>query len=325
MRYLSGSDTATAMPALAEQLDLAEAALVAVESSGEVPAKSAVHPRPAASIVYAMPAALSEPVGGVPAALGIKWVSVFPDNPARGLRAVEGLAVVNDPATGVILGILDATGITASRTAAVSGVAFRRLRPDVATPRVALIGTGKQGRAHVPMLAHVAPGLDLVLYDRHGVSASAVADEARSVAGVGSVSVAAAAREAVDGADVVVTAASFGPQTQLMPPEWLTPHALVVTVDYDTYASAGLARTADLFLTDELGGYDNSAHEGHFSGFPRPATLGSFLLSKAPRPPGRVLVSHLGMGLTDLVFATAILARAERLGLGISLPWGESA
>jgi len=38
------------------------------------------------------------------------------------------------------------------------------------------------------------------------------------------------------------------------------------------------------------------------------------------RQPGRILVTHLGVGLADVVFASAILARAEQLGLGRILP-----
>ncbi len=35
---------------------------------------------------------------------------------------------------------------------------------------------------------------------------------------------------------------------------------------------------------------------------------------------GRVVVSHLGVGLADVIFADAILRRAEALGLGMDLP-----
>jgi ornithine cyclodeaminase/alanine dehydrogenase-like protein (mu-crystallin family) len=97
--------------------------------------------------------------------------------------------------------------------------------------------------------------------------------------------------------------------------------ALVITVDYDMYASAGVARESGMFLVDELGGFLNARADGHFAGFPDPTgTLGGFLLSRAPRPAGRVLVSHLGMSLTDLVFGDAIVTRAAALGLGTELP-----
>ena len=40
----------------------------------------------------------------------------------------------------------------------------------------------------------------------------------------------------------------------------------------------------------------------------------------ADRPEGRVVATHLGTGLADVVFGNAILAAANRLGLGIELP-----
>ena len=65
-----------------------------------------------------------------------------------------------------------------------------------------------------------------------------------------------------------------------------------------------------------------------FAGYPDPdATIGEVLRGDAParpglgsEPAGRILVSHLGVGLADVVFASAILARAEQLGLGRILP-----
>jgi ornithine cyclodeaminase/alanine dehydrogenase-like protein (mu-crystallin family) len=49
--------------------------------------------------------------------------------------------------------------------------------------------------------------------------------------------------------------------------------------------------------------------------------LGEAIRSRTPRPDhGRVVVSHLGVGLADLVFGDAILRRAEAAGLGTILP-----
>jgi hypothetical protein len=52
-------------------------------------------------------------------------------------------------------------------------------------------------------------------------------------------------------------------------------------------------------------------------------TIGEAILAGAARPEpgtGRVLASHLGVGLADLVFADRIVARAAELGLGQALP-----
>jgi ornithine cyclodeaminase/alanine dehydrogenase-like protein (mu-crystallin family) len=253
----------------------------------------------------------------------MKWVTVFPDNPVLGLPAIDGLIVLNDPDTLATTSIIAASAITAARTAAVSGAAFARLvGPTVGrATRVGLIGAGAQGRAHLPVLGFVAPQLDLVIWDRDRTRAEQLAEFAREIAGMGSVAVSETVRAAVEGCDVLITATSFGPVRQVMPIDWLSRDALVIAVDYDMYASAAIARSSAAFLVDEIGGFENSRRDGRFADFPEPTgTIGEFLRSGAPRPPGRVLVVHLGMGLSDLLFAVAIVDRAVELGLGITLP-----
>jgi ornithine cyclodeaminase/alanine dehydrogenase-like protein (mu-crystallin family) len=121
----------------------------------------------------------------------------------------------------------------------------------------------------------------------------------------------------------VVTAASFTTpdRRQVMTPAWLTEEALVVPVDYATYCSAVVAREASLFLVDHRDQFLANRDAGNFDGYPDPdAMLGEALIAGTPRPAGRVVVSHLGVGLADVVFGSAILATAERLGLGTILP-----
>jgi ornithine cyclodeaminase/alanine dehydrogenase-like protein (mu-crystallin family) len=114
---------------------------------------------------------------------------------------------------------------------------------------------------------------------------------------------------------------SFGPDHQTLDPARLAPEALFVAVDYDMQAPAALAREA-LFVVDERDQFLATRSAGSFAGYPDPdATLGEVLRGDAPpRADGRVLVTHLGVGLADVVFAAAILARAEQLGLGRLLP-----
>ncbi len=66
----------------------------------------------------AMPAAL----GG---AAGMKWVSVYPQNPSLGLPTVMATLIYNDPLTGYPLAVMDATEITAYRTGASAAIAAK--------------------------------------------------------------------------------------------------------------------------------------------------------------------------------------------------------
>lgn len=321
LRYLTAADVESAIPPVATRIDLAARAMLALLGEAELPPKIGVHPRPAESFAHAMPAHLRDAAGAADM-LGMKWIAGFPTNSALGIRTLHALVVLNDPSTGVPVAILDGGPLTAHRTAAVSGLAIRAFAPVVTGRRirVALTGAGVQGHSHLPVIAHLLPGAELVLYDRHPDRVARLADAAGHF-GLGDVRAAASARAAVDGADVVITAVSFGPVRQVMSPDWFTPGALVVPVDYATSVSAAVARSAALFVVDERSQLLANRAAGLFHDYPDPATtLGEVLRDGTPRPPGRVVVTHLGVGIADLIFADAVLRRAAAAGLGTVLP-----
>ena len=325
LRYLSASDVVAAMPPLPERLELAEQTMTALVRDAQLPPKIAVHPRPDGSFVHAMPAHLRGPAEDASDDLvGMKWVAGFGTNNALGIPAINAVVILNDAQTGVPAAVLDGGPVTAQRTAAVSGVAIRRFAPPTEgrAPRAALVGGGVQGHSHLPVLGHVLPGVELALFDRHRDRTEALADAARATDGIGSATAAGSARAAIEGADVVVTAASFGPDRQVMTPDWLAPDALVVPVDYATYCSAAVAASAGLFLVDHREQFLANRDDGLFDGYPDPhATLGEAILGDTRRPrSGRVVVTHLGVGLADVIFGAAIVRRAIAAGLGVELP-----
>ena len=331
LRYLSATDIVSAMPSLHESLRLAEKTLIALaDGSAELPAKIGVHPRSPSSFGHAMPAYLrgADPDGGEDL-LGLKWVVGFPGNGAHGLPTIAATVILSDPATGLPRAILDGGPITAARTAAISGVAIHRFAPagaggpggNAGRRRVALLGAGVQGHSHVPMIGYVLPGAEIAIFDRHHDRAVALAAMASATEGIGSARAAPDARTAVDGADVVISAVSFGPVHQIMTDDWLVPDALVVPVDYATTCAAEVARDAGLFLVDELGQFQANRAAGLFEDYPDPtATLGEAILDATTRPDtGRVVATHLGTGLADLIFADAIVRTATQAGLGTVL------
>jgi len=327
LRYLTRDDVVAAMPPLEERLRLADVVMRGLAQGAELPAKIGLHPRPDASFAHAMPAFMRGAADdGSADQLGMKWVLGFGGNAALGLPAIHGLIVLNDPTTGVPRAIIDAGPVTAERTAAVTGLAIGAFAPPVSgrAVRAALVGGGVQGHSHLPVLGQTLPGVELAVFDRHPERAEALAAVAGQTPGIARATVAPDARFAVLGADVVVTAASFtGPeQRQVMPPDWLAPHALVIPVDYATMVSAAVAHEAALFLVDHREQFLANRDAGNFDGYPDPSmTLGEALIEGVHRPAeGRVVVTHLGVGLSDVVFGGAILAEAERRGLGTVLP-----
>jgi ornithine cyclodeaminase/alanine dehydrogenase-like protein (mu-crystallin family) len=339
LRYLSAADVTAALPSLDERLKLAEKTLIALaDDSAELPPKIGIHPRAPSSFGQAMPAHLrgADP-DGADDLVGMKWVVGYPGN--EGLPTIFATVILNDAATGVPLAILEGGPITAARTAAISGVAIHRFAPEPGGAhrseanaganeqrarghRVALIGAGVQGRSHVEIVGHVLPGAALTIFDRHPAHAEALATMARATAGIARAQVARDPREATMDADVVITAASFGPVNQVMTDDWLTPHALVVPVDYATYCSASIAHDASLFVVDEIGQFLAARAAGLFAGYPDPTTtIGAAILDATRRPNGgRVVATHLGTGLADLVFGRAIMRRAIAADLGTVIP-----
>jgi alanine dehydrogenase len=328
LRYLAGADVIAAMPARDERLALAELTLRGLAGDAEMPPKIGVHPRPEGAFGHAMPAYLpGEDPNGAADLVGMKWVMGYPTNTAIGLPGIHGTLLLSDPLTGVPVAVMDASPITAERTAAISGVAMRAWAPVVVgrATRATVIGAGVQGTSHVAMIGHVLPGTTLVVFDRDPARAEALAAHARDTVGIARAATSTSAREAVEGADVVVTAASFvaPAERQVMTGDWLGPETLVIPVDYATYCSAEVARDAALFVVDHREQFLVNRDAGQFDGYPDPVAMMGEVLPRtagAERPRGRVVAMHLGTGLADVVFGNAILAAATRLGLGTELP-----
>src|SRR5438105_3873356 len=114
------------------------------------PLRFVARPPGASNLVGLMPAYR----GGESPAWALKEIVVTPDNPTRGLDAHQGAVLVHDGETGELVALLNASPITAIRTAAVSAVATRALAREDAG-RVAIIGAGVQARAHVDAMRAV--------------------------------------------------------------------------------------------------------------------------------------------------------------------------
>ena len=323
LRYLSSTEVAACLPPADRRVELAAAAMRGLaEGDAEMPPKIGVHPRDGA-LLHAMPAWLRRRD-----LVGMKWISAFPSNRRLGLPAINGLIVLNDAETGLPTWLMDAAAITAHRTAAVSGLALRLFArsDDGAKLTVAVLGAGVQARSHLELLAGLLPDATVRLHDRHAERTARLVDELNRLRGDGWVEPADSAQAAVDGAAVVITVASLQKGTAAMTPDWLAPSTLVVAVDFATYVTGSVATAAAPFVTDDRAQFVAYREAGYFDGYRDPdTTLGELLAlppEDRPRLPagGRpVLVTHLGVGLADVIFADAIAAEAERRGSGVVL------
>src|SRR6187431_1723878 len=221
--YLNADDVRTAMPPVAERLELARRTMVALVDDAVMPPKFGVDPRPQASHTAAMPAWLrGTDESGAEDLLGMKWVTAFPTNRERGMPSIHGTVLLTDALTGEPRAVLDAAPITAERTAAVSGVALREWWPRmVAEPHVVFLGAGVQGVAHIQVLAEVCRQLgvrpSLTVADRHLDRAQQLADGARDAGVVAAADCATELVAAASEADILVTMISFGAERQILP------------------------------------------------------------------------------------------------------------
>lgn len=321
LRYLSSLEVEACLPVGDVRVELAAQAMQALaHGDAEMPPKIGVHPRPGA-LLHAMPAWLRRTD-----LVGMKWVAAFPGNRRHGLPAINGLIVINDAETGLPTWVLDAAAITAHRTAAVSGLALR-LFAGAGAVDVAVLGAGVQARSHLELLADLLPEGTVHLFDRHPERTAALADDFNDRRGRAWIRPADSAHAAVGAASVVITVASLQQGSATITPDWLRPGALVVAVDFATYVTSAVALAARPFVTDDRAQFIAYREAGYFDGYPEPtATLGELLDLPPDERPRRaadgspVLVTHLGVGLADVIFADAIAREAMRRGAGVVLP-----
>ncbi|MHB1876679.1 MAG: ornithine cyclodeaminase family protein [Streptosporangiaceae bacterium] len=369
---LSGADV-RAVLGYAECAGAMRSALVA-RARGEVfqPLRTVLAPPGAAGLMALLPAYAGGPApAGESAAAaesadhgdlavrlapgyGLKAICITPGNPAAGLDAHQGIVLLSGAATGEPVAVLNASALTEIRTAAVSAVATDLLAApgaDVA----AIIGTGVQARAHLAALAATRPLAQVrIAGSRPGraeefvARLAAVAGRAdrRAVVscpgGEAPVVACASAREAVDGAGIVVTATSSA--TPVLHRAWLAPGTHINAVgaclpgtrELDTTTVAGASLFADSreSVLAEAGDYLLAAADGAVGPEHVRAEIGDLLADPAGADPagadpagaagrcGRrdpaeiTIFESLGLAIEDLAAATAAYQAATRSGAG---------
>lgn len=318
LRYLSRADIESLAIPMESVIDVVEDALAERgRGTAEMPPKPGVHPRPDA-FIHAMPAYLK----GI-GATGVKWVSGFPANPARGLPYISGLFILNDPDTGFPLSVMDCTWMTGVRTGAATAVAARYLaRPESSS--VGIVACGVQGRTNLEALACLFPLAHVHAYDLDPAAAE------RFAAGMGDalgldVTVVASAEEAVRGMDLVVTS---GPILEhpdpSIPAGWLEPGAFAGALDFDSYWQPAAFAEIDRLATDDRAQLGYYRTVGYFGDTPEPcADLGELVTGAKPGRQSddeRTMALNLGLAIEDVATARLIYQRALDAGVGTELP-----
>ena len=316
--YLSAADVASLAIDLRTIIGLLETAF-REKGAGrvEMPPKPGIHTRPDA-FIHAMPAF-------IPAmeAAGIKWVSGYPGNQARGLPYITGLLILNDVETGVPYAVMDCTWITAYRTAAASALSARYLaRPGSAT--VGILACGVQGRTNLEAMTLEFPIRTALVYDIVPDARRRFAEEMSSRLGIEVVAVD-SPRAAVADGDIVVTS---GPIVRKPTPAiqagWLKAGGFASAVDFDSYWSPAALAAFDRVTTDDHGQFHYYRRAGYFQQTPEPdADLGELVAGLKPGRTDaseRTLAINLGLALADVAVAPEVYRRAVARGIGTRLP-----
>lgn len=316
--YLSRQDVEAVGLPMADIIDALETMFREKgEGRVEMPPKPGIHPRPDA-FIHAMPAYIPSME-----AAGMKWVSGFPGNPARGLPYISGLLILNDPDTGVPLCVMDATWITAKRTGAATAVAARYLaRPESAT--VGILACGVQGRSNLEALSEVFRIERVKAYDIDPEAARRYAREMAEGLGL-EVEVVDRPEAAVRGMDLVVTSGPILKDPRpTIPAGWLAEGAFASAVDFDSYWTGEALRQIDLLVTDDAAQMAYYREVGYFRDTPEPhAELGDIVAGRRPgrtSPRQRTLAMNLGLALDDVATAPLVYRRALEAGIGTWLP-----
>ena len=315
--YLSREDVETVDLGMSDIIAaLEEMFLAKGEGRVEMPPKPGIHTQPDA-FIHAMPAYIPSLE-----AAGLKWISGYPGNQEKGLPYITGLLVLNDPATGIPLCIMDATWLTAMRTGAATAVAARYLaRADSST--VGILAAGVQGRSNLRALATVFELQRVRVYDvRPGISEQ-YARELGPELGL-DIAAVKTPREAVADADIVVTA---GPILKNPSPaiaaDWLKPGGFASPVDFDSYWQAGALAQADKIATDDVGQMEYYREEGYFLKTPKAyADLGEIVTGRKPgreHDEERIFAMNLGIALEDMATGIRIYREAMERGIGTEL------
>lgn len=263
-------------------------------------------------------------------ALAVKVVSLFPQNPSRGLAYIQAAVLVFDPESGRATALLEGSSLTAIRTGAASGAAIDLLaRKDSSV--VAIFGAGVQGRTQLEAACTARKIRTVYVFDSNPDKTRTFADEMGGVHSIPKdIRIAQSAQEACENADIICTATSsktpvfqdkdvkpgthisavgaYTPEMQEIPAE--TVQRAKVIVDS---RSASLEEAGDIIQPLRTGLFD----ESHIH-----AELGEIVLG---RKTGRLsdeeitFFKSVGIAVQDAVAARTAIENARKMKLGMEV------
>ena len=262
--------------------------------------------------------------------IAVKIVSVFGDNPGRGLPRILATVLTIDPKTGQTVAMIEGTAITAIRTAAASAAATDILARDDAKT-LAIIGAGVQAREHIRAIHCVRDIRKTFIAARTRSECEQLVDEVKSDISDGStMRICETADDAVAQADIVCTVTTscepvFGPAavrmgTHINAVGSYQPHIAEIPATtiqaarvFVDHRDSALAEAGDLIMPLRAG----LIKESHILG-----EIGEVLAGNIKGRSDKseiTLFKSVGCGAEDCVAASAVLEKARDLGIGLEI------
>lgn len=307
---------------------MADALATVAKGDAILPLRPMIRLPDSPNIFALMPAYL-----GTPKSVGVKVLTVFPVNHGTAIDAHQGAVLLFEADHGQLLAILDATTVTAIRTAAVSAVATQLLAREDAD-ELAILGAGTQGHMHLEAMTVVRPIRRVRVWSRTAVHASALVQIARERFDLEAEPCSTPGAAVKDATIVCTTTASATPVVQ---GDWLAagahvnavgaciPTARELTTDvvararlYVDRRESALAEPGDILIP--LG--EGAIQKDHIV-----AEIGELLLPGGERLRRRnseeiTLFKSLGLAVEDLAAAHHVYRKARASGLGTWLALG---
>jgi ornithine cyclodeaminase len=262
---------------------------------------------------------------------GLKAITVFPGNEGTVFDSHQGAVLLFGSEHGELQALVDASAITAIRTAAASGVATRLLAREDAT-NLAILGSGTQAASHLQAMLLARPIRRVRVWSRTPAHAQRFARLATDQIGA-EIEPMPTAREAVQDADIICTTTAA--PTPVLLGEWLgsgvhinaVGSSVPITRELDTNAmvrsrlfvdrrESTLNEAGDFLMPLREGAID----EGHING-----EIGEILLGQNPgriSPKEITLFKSLGLAVQDLASAHIVYQAAVDRGLGTTVTLG---
>jgi ornithine cyclodeaminase len=326
--FLNGPDIAELHLTNDEILEAIETSLAA-QGRGETVIEPRVHLKPNPNVhghFNVLRGAIGAPIDRA----GVKIVSDYVYNYEQGLPSEMAILALFDPSNGMPRAILDAAHITDMRTGAVTAVGAKYLARK-GSRVLGHIGARGSSYWNVRLLDRLFDFDEIRVHSKRAESQTAFAERLTQDLGK-PVRAMSSWQETIEGADIVVEASRLLEPEPLLKTEWIKPGAFVVP--YGTMSALELSLTdvmAKLVVDDwgqckggPYGAMRQHVNAGKLSETTLHAEMGQIVAGLKPgreTEDERILFWHRGLSLSDIALGHAMLAKADRLGIGQRLRW----